>query len=242
MLGGPLKPELFQTVSRQAAIWTDEFDPGTREVMKLVTGPWSHLLDGEPVALPSGPGLPKGVPRVTVSSEDEQWKLQVAVRRVDMFWRLRHEDPVTDEHFTQAVVGTLQPYLELSDKVRVIRMAYVVRRWTRADAPARELAKHFCRDALLSEHGPLNRPSAFEVHAHKKYNPKGLPEVNSWIRWTTATLAEDDTPVISVVQDLNTLAGQVSEEAYDIKQVQEFFTLTPIETEKILRLYLDSLG
>ncbi len=238
-----MKPELFQTVSRQAAIWTDEFDPGTREVMKLVTGPWSDLLDGEPVALPSGRGLPEGVPRVTVSSEDEQWKLQVAARRVDMFWQLRRgDDPVTDEHFTQAAADTLRPYLELSDKVRVIRMAYVVRRLVRSEAPARELAEHFCRDALLSEHGPLNRPSAFEVHAHKRYNPKGLPEVNSWIRWTTATLAEDDSPVISVAQDLNTLADQPPEEAYDIKQVQEFFTLTPAETEHILRLYLESLS
>ncbi len=97
--------------------------------MKLVTGPWSDLLDGEPVALPSGPGLPEGVPRVTVSSEDEQWKLQVAARRVDMFWQLRRgDDPVTDERFTQAAADTLRPYLELSDKVRVVRMAYVVRR------------------------------------------------------------------------------------------------------------------
>ena len=241
MPGGPLKPELFQTVSRQAAIWTDEFDPGTREVMKLVTGPWSDLLDGEPVVLPSGPGLPEGVPRVTVSSEDEQWRLQVAARRVDMFWQLQGEE-ITDEHFTKAVTDTLRPYLELGDKVRVIRMAYVVRRLARSEAPARELARLFCRDALLSEHGPLNRPSAFEVHAHKRYNPKGLPEVNSWIRWTTATLAKDDSPVISVVQDLNTLAGQPPEEAYDIKQAQEFFTLTPAETEHILRLYLESLS
>lgn len=233
-----MNPEDFRTVQRQAAIWTEDFDPGTRPVMTLATSVWSDLFDGDPVVMPYAPGLPVEVPRITIRSGDQQWRLQVGVRRVDIFWESEEEGEVPDDgQFTNAVLETLQPYLELDDRIRVIRMAYVVQRHARADSPAHEMALHFCRDAILE--GPLNRPETFELHAHKRYVPEGLPEVNSWIRWKTASAAKDNTPMVSVLQDLNTPGG-VTDHVYAFDEVGHFFRLVPTETDQILRLYLET--
>ena len=231
-----MNPEDFRTVQRQAAIWTEDFDPGTRQFMTLATGVWADLFDGDPVVMPHGRALPVEIPRITIRSGDQQWRLQAGVRRFDIFWESEEEGEGPDEgQFTNAVLGTLRPYLELDDRIRVIRMAYVVRRHAQAESPAREMALHFCREAILE--GPLNRPETFEIHAHKRYVPEGLPEVNSWIRWTTASAAKDNTPVVSVLQDLNTPGGATNH-VYAFDQVGRFFGLIPTEADQILRLYL----
>lgn len=227
----------FKVVLRQAAAWTEEFDPGTRQIMGLATEEWATIFDGDPVILPPGPGLPPEIPRVTIRSNDRQWRLQVASNRLDVFWEGQTGLPVLDaDDFTQAVVGTIRAYSELSERIRFMRMAYVVRRLAESESPSRELAAHFCRAELLE--GPLKRPEHFELHAHKKYMPAELPEVNSWVRWTTARIADADIPVLSVLQDLNTLAEDTPERRYTMDDIGRFYQRAPGETDEILRLYL----
>lgn len=205
--------------------------------MRLTVGPWARLLDGDTVTLPDVPGIPPEIPRLNLSSSDRRWKLQAATRRLNLFWeRVDDGDTLEPGLFLKAVPEIVRPFIETSASLSVNRLAYVVRRFAPAAAPAKELALYFARTELLS--GPLNRPSDFELHAHKVYTPEGFEPVNSWIRWKTAHLLSNQEPGILAEQDLNTLAERDRKESFSQEVVQTFFSVASREAESILKFYL----
>ena len=232
----------FQTLSYQATIWVDDYNPGVRPLMLLATTNWAARFDGEPSVMPSIEGFPSEVPRFNIASVDRRWKLQDAERRVNLFWeRKSREDSPDEREFVDVVMEVLRPYLALSAELRVSRMAYLAKRFSRSDEPAMELTRYFCRKEILQN--PLKRPENFELHAHKTYQPeardgKTVPRINSWVRWKAAWVSEEETrvPGILVEQDLNTLADV--DAAYSNDDLAWFFSVMSSEAESILQLYL----
>jgi hypothetical protein len=113
-------------------------------------------------------------------------------------------------------------------------------------APGRTLASHFCREEWLR--GPLNRPSEFELHAHKQFKLGGQFQINSWMRCKTAFIssARDATsersPVILVEQDFNTLVEEGLYSQYAKEEIARFYELVPAEFDHVLRLYFPLEG
>ena len=210
--------------------------------MSLAVGPWSRTFDGDPVVLPPGPNLPPELPRFAISSIDRQWRVQVSPRRFDVVHDVTLAgEAVSPADFAALAVSVFGPYQQLNEVVRVTRLAYVVRRLAPSANPGVELADFFCKPALRGNKGPLNRPHDFQLHAHKQYRPPNLPDVNSWIRWSTATMVDKDieSRIITIEQDLNTLAEAEPEAAFTAQEVKSFFEGISQEAEQILHLYLE---
>jgi len=233
-----MKASEFNTVFRQGSIWVADFQPSVRQVMALWFAKWASRLDGEPSVLPAAADLPADIPRVTLTSADRIWRLEVAPHRVNLIWSGEPtDDPLkASADFSAAVFEVVEPFIALSEHIRVSRLAYVVRRYHAVKDPGRQLAQYFCRPELLQ--GPLNRPENFELHAHKAYQPQGLPVVNSWVRWRTALVGGSKEPCVFMENDLNTLAESMPSASYRLDEVKSFFALAAAEADAILAFYL----
>jgi len=232
-----LKPKDFIVDMMQASVWTEGFEPSTRDVMSLAMGSWSKRFDGEPTVISQSTGLPSDFPRVIITSSDNFWRIQFSLSRLDVFWeRQPSETSLVPTDFAGAALEAFESYIKSNQEIRVVRMAFIVQRHLPKSQPGRELAKYFMRPKLLDPKGPLNRPDDFQLNAHKVYSPKKLPEINSWIRWRTVILKEGEKPAISVQQDLNTLVG--IETPFTIEEIRRYFELAPGEAESTLKLYL----
>ena len=226
----------FVPFHQQAAVWISGPQPSLRDLMELaVSEPWAAVLDGDPFSLPADLKFPPGVPRFTVGSINGKWKLEVRSDRLDVYWqRLKDDSDQQQEAVSQTSSALVQKFLTSLPESTAVRLAVLTRRVAEFEQPASVLAKHFCRSEILG--GPLNRPESFEIHAHKIYEPDGLPQVNSWVRWRTGLL--DDSPAITVENDLNTLKDAASDEGISSDEIRSFLTLAPPEAERILREYL----
>jgi hypothetical protein len=178
----PLRPDEFRTVFRQATVWVEDYAPTVRQVLNLGMGPWAARFDDEPAVLPAEFELPPDLPRITIPSSNRAWRVEVGRPRVNVIWESAPGSAqISSDEFARAVVETVYPFLHIDERIRPVRLAFVVRRVSRTPEAARDLASFFVRAELLR--GPLNRPEAFELHAYKAYEPAGMPRLNSWIRW-----------------------------------------------------------
>lgn len=223
----------FSSVTAQATLWTRGAEISTGAVMRLSGAAWK-AFDGDPVILPSFAGLPAEIPRLTLKSSDDSWRLQFALNRVDLFARHVGTANVDLADFSSRAKEIFDQVLSLANGVQVVRLAYVLSRTAESKDPAGALARYFLRPKLLE--GPLNRPADFQLHAHKVYAPAGMPTVNSWVRWRVGALVTTGVKVITVEQDLNTLAE--SDAVYDSTSVAAFIKAAPAEMDSILDLYL----
>lgn len=226
----------FRPASLQAVIWTTGTEPSNNDVLRLASTEWADRFDGDPVSLPTLPALPSGFPRLSLRSVDQAWRLHLAAHRLDLSWRLAtaDSDPVGPERFAEWASSVITAYIKLQDDIRVTRIAYVINRFARQDDPAIHLADYFIRPRLRA--GPLNRPSEFQLHAHKVYQPLGMERLNSWVRWRTGTLEATGDIGITLEQDLNTPADV--DRNYSSEQLVFFFGHAPVEADSILTSYL----
>jgi len=226
----------FSTASLQAVIWTSGDEPSINDVLKLATTNWAGTFDGEPVILPTLPSLPSAVPRLTLTSSDQVWRLQMAAHRLDLFWSQVSADaiPIAQNDFSKWASDSIRAFLGLRDSLKVTRMAFVIKRFAVQPEPALKLAEYFIRPELRD--GPLNRPGDFQLHAHKSYTPHSMPTINSWVRWSTGLLAGPDALGIILEQDLNTLAE--ADRTYTVDEVGAFFMLAQKESDEILSHYV----
>ncbi len=234
----PRSDEFFMA-SCQAILFTPDEEVSPAKIISGLLPGWTSRFDGEPVVLPFPGGVPREIPRVILESRTGTWRCEIASSRISVFWRRTTEEntaPSLAEFFEEAS----QRLIEYQDfqRSRVGRIAAVLNRFSRVDSPGPYLARHFCQERWLT--APLNRPEAFELHAHKKYEWSGF-RVNSWVRNKTAELdspgAESRQPIILVEQDINTLPEDEPKAAYNPPEIRRFFSLIGEEFDHILKLY-----
>lgn len=199
---------------------------------------------GEMRALPLPEGIvPPEVPRVTLQSDDRnlagrapRFQLNMGPARVDFVWTnssLTEGPPLSDT--VASCVEVLEHYVQ-ANNVGVGRVALIVRRFCRCDNGAQELISRYCSEA--SQREPFNRSASFEIHNHKVYAPpEFVYRVNSWVRCRSATITADNHPAISVEQDFNTLAEDMTTRKFDTTDMRLFFETAGRETDDILRKY-----
>lgn len=230
-----LKADSFVPETYQAVLWTSGFDVTSKALSRLASSSWSSTFDGDPTLIPSGQKLPVEVPKLSIASTDERWRLQIGTSRAELLWqRVGDAASVSAADFASISTKTLREYLAESDELVVSRLAFVTRRFSIVPEPAKEIARYFVRDEILG--GPLKRPNEFQLNAHKVYQPENMPTVNSWIRWRNGFLAPTGEPVVTVEQDLNTLAD--AQQSFAIDKIGDFLTRAPNEANSILAYYL----
>lgn len=198
---------------------------------------WRERFDGAPVVLPAGLPLPE-IPRVVLASADGAWRFEVAATRASVFCTATTDHlPITAQAFFAEAARLLVDYTQ-TFQLRVARLGGVLTRAALRSAPGTYLARHFCSERWAMQ--PLNRPEAFELHAHKRYELQGWGLVNSWVRNKTAQVVRPPLgpqPAVVVEQDLNTMSEDVATSRYSDAQVQSFFSLLSTEFDNILCLY-----
>lgn len=223
-------------VTVQVSVFTPDFSVSTRQVtVELLGGAWAEI-EGEPMMFPAAQGIPPDIPKLILRDENKGWQFEVADARLNIKWRATTIGPSGD---TGAIIASATEYAKAYTaelKPRVGRLAAVVQSFAKHSSPGLYLAHHFCKERWHS--APLNRPEAFEIHAHKKYS-FGEFTVNSWVRCKTATMAlgpvQDDG--VLVEQDLNTLPEQAPSKAFTEEEISDFFASAPGEFAEILKLY-----
>jgi hypothetical protein len=230
-----LKHTSFRTSAGRAAI----FIPGSQFMaqhiyVKLPTR-WHERFDGNPTMLPVSEEHPPEVPLLILQSQSGEWRCSITRARIDLF----HNTSSTDHHvdprmFFEEACDFLIEFREVFN-LRVGRLAAICTRYLEMERPGQVLANHFCREDRLKS--PLKRTESFELHAHKRFHLYEDLNVNSWIRNKTGTLRINNSPIVLVEQDINTLAEQAPTREFDNQEIRAFFDHTSEELDTILALY-----
>lgn len=239
----------FRIIQAQASIFTPDLNFATTRILTHFLSRWEAFAPGEPKIqlIPEVPGAPAELPRLILQSQDMQFRIQVALARLDLFW----VHPMGSQTFDRSeylglVENTFRDYIQFTS-ARVGRLAYVLVRAAPAENPGYTLSRHFCDPKWLIDSGPLNRPSGFELHAHKRFPIHGQVgdyQVNSWVRCKTGLVQRGvgnegvvGTQAIIVEQDFNTLAEEMASTSYSMESIADFFRTVPDEFDLVLRRY-----
>jgi hypothetical protein len=226
----------FSVANVQVCLFTPDFTVSPKQVvLKLLSGPWADLA-GEPMMLPSAPGLPRELPKLIVRDDNKGWQIEISDARLNVKWTRTAANEAHEcaqllqdgQRYALEYMRVLQP--------QVGRLAAVVQRFATHPTPGLFLARHFCQERWSK--APFNRPESFEIHSHKAYAFASFV-VNSWVRCKTAKLAVGDLQEdgVLVEQDINTLAEQAASRDFSQQQTSDFFGNVPREFAQILDLY-----
>jgi len=231
----------FQLASCQATLLTPEAEVSVARLFTRLVPRWITRFDAESTVLATAQGLPRELPRVIFQSRSGEWRCEVASARINVFWgRSSPEgEGVQLAEFYREVTPMLHEYCDFLDS-RVGRLAAVINRYVLNPAPARFLASHFCKQRWLA--GPLNRPASFELHAHKTFLLAGRFQINSWVRNKTGTVGHpgQESPVVLVEQDFNTLAEEAEKRRFSTEEIAAFFEVAVPGFDETLNLYYPS--
>lgn len=233
----------FEVIQAQAVIYTPGLNLHTTRVLAQLLGEYADTFNGDPITLPVPEGFPLAAeaPRFILQSQDTKLRLQATPSRLDLIQASLDPQsirPLPD--FLDWCLRLFDKYLDITQG-RVGRLASVVIRRASPAETARELASHFCKQALLD--GPLNRPSDFEIHAAKQFDLLDGLRINSWFRCKTAILIGRQTEqekVVLVEQDFNTLPGELETREFSREEIRRFFGGVHERFREVLDLYFPS--
>jgi hypothetical protein len=222
------------------------FTPGLQfrgaKVLGQLAAEYSDRFDGDPIVLPQFAGAPRELPRLILKSADGAHQLTVSETQLSV---TRQADSLNEADLVAHLAGARDVglnYLAMN-AARAGRVACTLQRVADEPHPAQVLSRHFCQERWIN--GPLNRPSHFEIHAHKQFRLGELFDINSWVRIKTANrppASDFPTPsaapdMILVEQDFNSLAEQMDTRELRPEEIQRFFELVPPEMGQVLAMY-----
>jgi hypothetical protein len=233
---------MFRLASCQATLFTPDAEISTTKLLDGLVHRWKGRFDADPVIVPANEDNPREDPQMILGSTSGNWRCEIASMRINLFWRRTNTttaEPTLFEFYAEAT-RMLNEYREFLN-ARVGRMAAGVNRFVEHATPGLFLARHFCKDRWSA--APLNRPENFELHAHKRYRLAGEFEVNSWVRNRTGTVSgEPPHPIVSVEQELDTLAEDSDRRRFSAEEIARFFGECSYVFDSILWLYYPEGG
>lgn len=185
-----------------------------------LNGVLSGILDGDPGVLPLPDDAPSEIPRILLKSKDEQYKLQIANKRIDFIFCYKKDEEETlflAPGLFEKFAGVFQ-YFKENIHTQFTRSA-IVTNWII------ELEKFPGAEYLLTkyihEEAPLRDPYELELHYLTKESVAGF-NVNKWTRIKSARkISEPEQNKLIVFHiDINTLAEETYE--FDEELLQKF--------------------
>jgi hypothetical protein len=232
-----LTVRMFRLASCQATLFTPDEEISTTRLLDGLVHRWHDRFDADPVIIPANEDIPREDPRMILGSTSGDWRCEIASTRINLSWRRTNTttaEPALFGFYAEAT-RVLNEYAGFLN-ARVGRMGAVLNRFAEHATPGLFLARHFCQDRWSA--APLNRPENFELHAHKRYRLAGAFEVNSWVRNKTGTVpGEHPHPIVSVEQDLDTLAEDSDRRRFSAEEIARFFGECGYVFDSILWLY-----
>jgi hypothetical protein len=204
-------------------------------MLRRVPEDWLDLYSADPIALPTLPDAPEGLPGVILQSRDQSRTAAIAPARIDLVENCGSADNANVADILQVLSERLATFSECS-KTTYGRLAAVVARIAEQRDPGLALARQFCRDEWLRQ--PLNRPDGFELHAHRVFDLQESVPVNSWIRIKTVKVGPGPYDQVLVEQDINTLQEKQLEGAsFDNASMAVWFREVSKQFETVLAMY-----
>ena len=226
-----------ETGSVQTTLFTPGFNFVTSKILTSLLGIGSELLDGDPEILPLPEDAPVDIPRITMKNKDNSLRLEAAPTRINFYRvKIKGDDRIAANEFIGLATDFLKETLNITG-AKCGRMATVINRFCFRNNPGLEIAEHFCKEPFMK--APFDEPSAFELHAHKKYTFRSF-DVNSWVRVKSGKVRPEQgisRPIVLVEQDINTLAELMESKSYNRREISTFFRHIIKEFDKILQLY-----
>ncbi|MBW2623589.1 MAG: hypothetical protein JRD68_11845, partial [Deltaproteobacteria bacterium] len=131
-----------------------------------------NLFDGQITSLPISQGAPVEIPRLIIESESQEWKLQLSLQRIDVFfYRKTHwssgDEIVSPNEFIKFCIKIFSSFKSFTN-TRLQRLAYVTERVGEIQdgSPSQYIANRFCKEEYLES--PFNNTKSFEIHSLKK--------------------------------------------------------------------------
>ncbi len=132
-------------ISVQATVFTPGLTFLQSKVLSFVLSELGDRLDGTPVSLPDADGLPPPVPRVIVSSSDNQYKLKASPGRLNLYClKTNDSQRVSLSEFYEFAVKASIGYIRTTS-AKVGRLAGVLTRAVKVPDPAAEISGRFCK-------------------------------------------------------------------------------------------------
>jgi len=230
------KSSEFKIASIQATIFTPGISFVQSKVFASILQKWGDKFDALPVSMPLPSNAPYEIPRIILKSSNNQYKIEIAFARANVFWlRQSEEDKIDIGEFLDFSASLLWDY-STSVSGKIGRIAALLNRFVKVPNPGLFLAQNFCKERWQVT--PFNRPEKFEIHAHKRYMLSNRYNVNSWVRCKSGSInMPSPEPIILVEQDINTLSEETETREFTNEQIKDFFQLVPKEFDLILSLY-----
>lgn len=231
----------FTTIKLMASIFTPEFTIGDKlSRINFFKQRSNNKFDGDFFSVPIPQDAPAEIPRIILNSEDNSWKLEISLQRTNLIFLkpnlLEIEDPDA-LNFSKFAQELFYSYKTDTD-VKIQRLAYITERASVIEdkSPSQYIADKYCKDKYLEE--PFNNAKQFELHSLKKYHFEGF-NINSWVRLKSANLLDEQkTPIVQIINDINTLSVQEDPEAnFTADNLSGFLDKIPGHLESILDLY-----
>jgi hypothetical protein len=231
----------FDMLKLMGSIFTPDFSfSDSLGLVNLFQELSERRFDGELFSAPIPQGAPAEIPRIILSSGDKSWKLEVSLERTNIVFQQLADfsiSPPEIQEFTKFVGDVFKSYKNKTG-IRVQRLALVTERCLKMpeESPPQFIAAKYCKKQYLK--APFNNPSAFELHSLKTYGWEVF-QINSWVRLKSTILSNPEkTPILSVINDLNTLSKELAaSESFGEQDIDRFFRNLPSHLNEILGLY-----
>jgi len=199
-----------------------------------------NVFDGPIQSLPLPGDVPNEIPRIVLANGSGTFRLQSTPDRIII--ERTHDGLATSDQIAPdlALISDIFPVAREIVAGRISRVAYNRLRTFVSPDGAMALVRFFCLPEMSSRGadtpGPLSRCENFEIHAHKTYAIRPDLTINSWLRCKTG-IANPEGPVISVEQDLNTLAEESVARSFGPEDAVSLLREMSNETDAIFSLY-----
>lgn len=232
----------FAIITAQAIFFFPE--PGTfvqSQVLSTVLEKYAARYDGDMQTIPANIQLPSQMPRLILTSANEEWQLQAGPQRLSSVWN-RVGNTVTSEHvhdvkdIVDKCVEVLEHYASKRQALAP-RLALVLTWVCLDDAPAQHLIERFI--AADKRETLFKSSKDFQLHNHETFR-FGDSEwwVNFWIRFKVGLHESTQQPVTILEQDLNTLNLPNVQYRFDAERLRLFFDYAIAEAQDKMREYL----
>lgn len=231
----------FKMLKIMGSIFTPDFSfSDSLALLNLFQKLSEKRFDGELFSTPIPQDAPAEIPRMILNSRDKAWKLEVSLERTNIVFQQFPDfsiSPPETQDFASFVGDVFKSYKN-ETAIRIQRLALITERCLEmpGELPSQFIAAKFCKEQYLK--APFNNPSAFELHSLKTYGWEGF-QVNSWVRLRSTTLSDPaKTPILLVLNDLNTLAKELAASvSFGEHDIDRFFKNAPYHLDEILGLY-----
>ena len=228
------------TALRLVAFTPIHADFNQSATLAAVLGKFAKRFDGEVQAIPLPGEVPPDFPRIQLASTDGRWMFAAAPSRVTSSWNLKNVKETT--RLDDVVASSMEPLKHhiSANGAQVGRIAIVIKRACQVENSAETLIDRFCRDEVKnpdSSQTPLRNSKNFEIHNYKRYGLQAELTINSWVRCRSETMGTDAISVVTVEQDMNTLAEEIETRRFNAEEIDVFFDKCVSEADEILEKY-----